>query len=66
MSNFICDKCGTECVDSPIGYVTGCKHYPADVQRLMDEEENYYAPLCRVSMQSTPLKTENRIQEQSQ
>lgn len=39
MSNFICDKCGTECIDSPIGFVTGCDHYPADVQRLPDNME---------------------------
>lgn len=30
MSNFICDKCGKSCIDSPKGYVSGCEHYPAD------------------------------------
>lgn len=34
MSSFVCDKCGAECVDTPIGYVTGCEHYPADVKPL--------------------------------
>ena len=30
MSNFACEKCGAICYDTPIGYVTGCEHYPAD------------------------------------
>lgn len=30
MSNFACEKCGTICYDSAIGYVTGCEHYPPD------------------------------------
>ena len=34
MSNFICEKCGKHCIDSPLGYVTGCEHYPPDMQRL--------------------------------
>lgn len=29
MSNFACETCGTVCVDSPSGYLTGCEHYPA-------------------------------------
>jgi len=32
MSSFKCDKCGTECVDTEYGYVTGCEHYPHDCQ----------------------------------
>ncbi len=28
MSNFRCQMCGTDIVDSPNGYVTGCVHYP--------------------------------------
>lgn len=28
MSSFICEKCGTEILDSPHGYLTGCEHYP--------------------------------------
>ncbi|MCB1723233.1 MAG: hypothetical protein KDJ39_06015 [Gammaproteobacteria bacterium] len=31
MSNFSCNHCGNPCIDSRIGYVTGCEHYPADV-----------------------------------
>ena len=31
MSNFACEHCGTILCDSPRGYTTGCKHYPADV-----------------------------------
>ena len=34
MSNFICEKCGTICYDSPNGYITGCEHYPTDVEGL--------------------------------
>jgi hypothetical protein len=28
MSNFKCDKCGTDIIDSEKGYITGCIHYP--------------------------------------
>ena len=28
MSNFQCEKCGKNIIDSPTGYITGCKHYP--------------------------------------
>lgn len=31
MSNFQCEKCGTICYDTPNGYITGCEHYPADL-----------------------------------
>ena len=31
MSNFVCEKCGTACIDSPHGYTTGCGTYPPDV-----------------------------------
>ena len=34
MSNFVCEKCGKQCIDSPFGYITGCEHYPTDIQRL--------------------------------
>ena len=30
MSNFICEYCGTACIDTPNGYKTGCEHYPPD------------------------------------
>jgi hypothetical protein len=30
MSSFICDVCGVECIDTEVGYATGCDHYPAD------------------------------------
>jgi len=30
MSNFICEKCGVYCMDTPRGYVSGCEHYPPD------------------------------------
>lgn len=32
MSNFACEKCGAICHDSEHGYVTGCEHYPPDIQ----------------------------------
>ena len=32
MSNFQCEKCGTVCYDTPSGYVTGCEHYPVDIE----------------------------------
>lgn len=32
MSNFICEHCGTECLDTQEGYVTGCEHYPVDAE----------------------------------
>ncbi len=34
MSSFNCEVCGALCIDSPIGYVTGCEHYPPDVKPL--------------------------------
>lgn len=30
MSNFTCPHCGTNIIDSPRGYITGCEHYPID------------------------------------
>lgn len=31
MSNFKCEKCGADCLDSDRGYTTGCEHYPPDL-----------------------------------
>jgi len=28
MSNFVCEHCGEAIIDTPTGYITGCKHYP--------------------------------------
>ncbi len=28
MSNFLCEHCHAEIIDSDEGYVTGCDHYP--------------------------------------
>ena len=39
MSTFTCGKCGTDYIDSPIGYITGCEHYPSDIQPLGAEFE---------------------------
>ena len=30
MSSFNCGKCNAQLIDTHKGYVTGCKHYPAD------------------------------------
>lgn len=30
MSSFHCEHCGTACIDTPHGYLTGCEHYPED------------------------------------
>ncbi len=30
MSHFQCDKCGIAQIDSPIGYIAGCCHYPPE------------------------------------
>lgn len=38
MSNFKCEQCGADCIDSPAGYITGCKHYP--VGKLNYEKKN--------------------------
>ena len=33
MSNFICEKCGVSILDSDMGYITGCEHYPVEVSK---------------------------------
>ena len=38
MSNFNCEYCSTEIIDSPEGYVTGCSHYLPDVAPKLDED----------------------------
>ena len=30
MSNFNCPHCGKALMDTPIGYITECEHYPLD------------------------------------
>lgn len=30
MSSFKCEICGTDIIDTPQGYVTGCEHYPLE------------------------------------
>jgi len=30
MSNFTCEVCGAPIIDSPLGYITECIHYPLD------------------------------------
>jgi hypothetical protein len=39
MSNFICEHCGTECIDTEMGYITGCIHYPADQKKVSQSVE---------------------------
>jgi hypothetical protein len=31
MSTFCCEECGIICFDTPIGYITGCKHWKPDI-----------------------------------
>ncbi len=30
MSSFICPECNALISDSPLGYITGCEHYPIE------------------------------------
>ena len=49
MSHCTCEHCGAILTDSPRGYVTGCVHYPADIQ--MESESNmkteHFSNCCR-------------------
>lgn len=40
VSSFSCEKCGSDCIDTPNGYITGCEHYPITAmgKRLSDNE----------------------------
>lgn len=39
MSHFVCQHCGAHIVDSPIGYLSGCRHYPREThQRKSDND----------------------------
>ena len=40
MSNFYCPVCRTPCIDSAIGYITGCDHNP-----VSEVAVNYYMNL---------------------
>lgn len=44
MSNFQCEKCGTICYDTPSGYITGCEHYPADLQFVKEKSDSGIVP----------------------
>ena len=47
MSNFLCEHCGTEIIDSEQGYITGCEHYKADVSRnLLTKDCQVYTGKC--------------------
>jgi len=39
MSSFYCEKCNTLIIDTPAGYITGCKHHPLslNLKRLKEE-----------------------------
>jgi len=41
MSNFYCPVCRTPCIDSTVGYITGCDHHPASEVAI-----NYYNNLA--------------------
>ena len=34
MSNFTCEVCGAPIIDSPLGYITECIHYPLDPEEV--------------------------------
>lgn len=38
MSNFICEYCGANIVDSGRVYVTGCEHYPMESEAIMETD----------------------------
>lgn len=42
MSSFACEKCGKNCHDTEVGYITGCEHYPADEKAIMWFVKNFY------------------------
>ena len=39
VANFICEKCGAYCWDTPRGYITGCEHHPPDARFTTAEME---------------------------
>jgi hypothetical protein len=34
MSSFTCKHCGTDILDTPAGYITGCEHYPIEGKKM--------------------------------
>lgn len=34
MSSFQCQECGAAIIDSPLGYITSCQHYPKEKIKL--------------------------------
>lgn len=34
MSTFNCKHCHAECIDTEVGYITGCEHYPVNREHL--------------------------------
>lgn len=46
MSNFICEKCGVEIIDSPNGYMTGCEHYPIEQQTTPQDKQGVGENKC--------------------
>lgn len=40
MSHFICEHCGAHIVDSPTGYLSGCRHYPME-QHIRKSDNDY-------------------------
>lgn len=61
MSNFACEKCGAICYDTPVGYVTGCEHYPADIKD--QERVELYATMTTLTPNSYTGETEVDEQE---
>lgn len=59
MSNFICEECGTEILDSPIGYTTGCEHHP------LDHMLNYERQRMKAGMRDDYLEELAKEQEEN-
>lgn len=47
MSSFRCEKCGKNIIDTEIGFVTGCEHYPHDCQ-CKNFPKGEKCVLCRI------------------
>lgn len=41
MSNFQCEICGANIYDSDYGYLTGCEHYPTEVEATAIHHKDY-------------------------
>ena len=69
MSNFSCEKCGTNCYDTPYGYVTGCEHYPIEKKtrkRIKALKENSDEQEMSLLKKTHPLIIDSFIKERKE